>query len=331
MNICYVFHSFLTCGGVRIAFEHANRLAQRGHNIYLAYCTDSHSHKWYNFNSNVKVVQISDIPLNNIDAVIATFWLTAYYVNNMKIDNSKKYYLVQHRESLFYSSNNEKNQVENSYKLPINIITISNWLQDFLQKDHSKESFLVRNGLDENLFFPEPTISTNEKFTVLIEGNPNTRWKGIDESYKALKKIPVEIWSLSTENETRSNRHFQNPPQDMIRKIYSSANLLLKTSWYEGLPAPQAEAMMCGCPVITTNVNGTNEYCIDRYNCLLVPPNNVSRIKKAVIEIMNNDGLKNNLIINGFKTVKEKFSWDDKIDLLERIYRGDRVNVTSKW
>ncbi len=331
MIITYLLHSGVVAGGVRIICEHCNRLAQKGHEIYISLITNMYKLDWFKFSSNnVHIINFVDSKeiFNISDAIISTFWSTAYDLNKIQT-NAKKYYFIQQRESNFYNKDNEKQIVEKTYDLPLNMITISPWLQKFLDKDHNKNSHLVRNGLDFDLFFPEPILPKN-KYTVLVEGSGTNIWKSNYIVYEALKGLDIDIWSLSIENETRSNKHFCNPKQDMIRKIYSSADVVVKPSLSEGLSAIPAESLICGCNIIATDIPGINDYVIDGYNGLLVPINNKQAIRKAVINLMEDKELSNKLKINGFKTVNERFQWQDKIDLLEDIYSSTN-KLKSAW
>lgn len=335
MRIGWILNSYCVCGGVKIVFEFSKRLAEKGHEIFLIYQIGN-GKLWYDFNENVKSIHwqeaLKNKLFNNIDAIIATFWTTAYDLDKLNTD-ANKYYLVQQRESNFYLNQNEKQLVEKTYDLPLKIITISSWLQDFLTTKHNKDSYLLRYGLDTNKFYPDPDpelIATKKKYTILNEGHPTNHWKNCGILYDIFKNEDIDIWSLSTEPEKRSTKHFQNPPQEMIRRIYSSADVVVKPSLSEGLSAIPAEAMASGVPCIAPDIPGMSDYVIHEYNGLLVKPTDKQAIKDAVMRLKNDPELANKLRINGLKTIHEKFQWEDKVDLLEDIL--SRTNkLKSLW
>lgn len=102
-----------------------------------------------------------------------------------------------------------------------------------------------------------------------------------------------------------------------LELLYCSAEVLLYASLYEGFGIPILDAMMCGLPVITSNVSSMPE--IGGNAPLYVDPFDVSDIKDKLNEIMTNDKLREGLIKNGFDRVKE-FSWEKCADETFKVY-----------
>lgn len=92
-----------------------------------------------------------------------------------------------------------------------------------------------------------------------------------------------------------------------LELLYSSATILLYCSLYEGFGLPILDAFSCGLPVITSNVSAMPETGGDA--CLYVDPYDVSDIRKKLLEGMENEKIRKDLIDGGFKQVK-KFSWE---------------------
>lgn len=89
--------------------------------------------------------------------------------------------------------------------------------------------------------------------------------------------------------------------------LYSSAQVLVYTTLYEGFGLPILEAMACGVPVITSNISSMPE--IAGNAAVLVDPKNVDEIQKSIKEIKEDKGLRNELVQKGLKRSKE-FSWE---------------------
>ena len=66
--------------------------------------------------------------------------------------------------------------------------------------------------------------------------------------------------------------------------------------------------MSSGVAVIGTKVGGIPEIISDNYNGLLVEPDDASILVQKIEKMMTNDDFRQKLILNGQKTVKEKFS-----------------------
>lgn len=100
---------------------------------------------------------------------------------------------------------------------------------------------------------------------------------------------------------------------DELSKLISGAHAMVYVSRFEGFGIPLIEAMNCGTPVITSNVSSMPEVAGDA--ALLVDPDSVNEIAKAMGKISGNESLRKNLIAKG-NLQKQKFSWDKTADLL---------------
>ena len=96
-------------------------------------------------------------------------------------------------------------------------------------------------------------------------------------------------------------------PADMPA-IYSLADLYLYPSNLEAFAMPVAEAMACGTPVITSNVNGLQEIADDA--ALLVDPQDAPAIATAMEQALENDDLRRTLSARGLARA-QRFSWDE--------------------
>jgi glycosyltransferase involved in cell wall biosynthesis len=108
--------------------------------------------------------------------------------------------------------------------------------------------------------------------------------------------------------------------QEDLPAIYSQAELYLYPSNVEAFPIPLTEAMACGTPIITSNVNGLEEIAGDA--ALLVDPTKVNVIAKALNQVLTNDDLKVTLSTKGLERSK-KFTWEKcakkTLEMLEHV------------
>lgn len=69
-----------------------------------------------------------------------------------------------------------------------------------------------------------------------------------------------------------------------VENYLCNADIFLLSSLYEGVPLSILEAMAAGLPIVSTNVGGIKDIVTD--NGVLVPPNDVNKMKEAIIELI---------------------------------------------
>lgn len=323
VRVVYVVNGTDVRGGIRIVFEHANRLRDEGLEAMIV-TFGPPTQDWFP-DLRAPLLHIRDFPPT--DVAIATYWLTAEFVSTL---DCARYYFIQHDESLFEDDQKWKDQVHATYKLPLEFVTISSWLVDHIRNLSGKESVLVPNGINREMFYPDPSETPRDKVRILVEGNKDIFWKGMPESAEALDGRDVEVWSLGNTG-LKSDREFKYPPQDELRRIYSDCDILLKTSWYEGMPLPHMEAMACGCALLTTSVPGVRDYCIDGVNCLTAPARDVPAITAALTRLVTDSDLREELIKNALRTSEDCFGWEHSMPLLAQTFRSAAQTARQKF
>ena len=101
--------------------------------------------------------------------------------------------------------------------------------------------------------------------------------------------------------------------------FYREAELLAYPSYYEGFGLPVLEAMTLGTPVVTSNTSSLPEVAGD--SALLVNPHNSFEIAEAILAIINNSQLRQNLILKGKQRAKQ-FSWTKTARLTLNAYKS---------
>jgi len=94
---------------------------------------------------------------------------------------------------------------------------------------------------------------------------------------------------------------------DDLGSLFKGAETFIFPSIYEGFGLPILEAMAKKTPVITSNVSSMQE--ISQKAALLVDPNNVAEITRAIFQILIDDNLRKKLLKRGINVAK-KYSWE---------------------
>lgn len=99
-----------------------------------------------------------------------------------------------------------------------------------------------------------------------------------------------------------------NRPTNAIGEEYSRSSLLVMSSHYEGFPMVMIEAMACGLPVVTFDYKcGPRDIIDDGMNGLLVKEGDIEGLATALIKIMENDILRQQMSHQARK-VTEQYS-----------------------
>lgn len=87
-----------------------------------------------------------------------------------------------------------------------------------------------------------------------------------------------------------------------LRNLYAGAFCFCFPSLYEGFGLPPIEAMVHGCPVITSNISSLPEVCGDA--ALYVNPYDIEDIETKISTLINNPRKRQDLTAKGYEQVK---------------------------
>ncbi|EQB65319.1 MAG: glycosyl transferase group 1 [Thermoplasmatales archaeon E-plasma] len=262
------------------------------------------------------------------DILIATYFETAFSVYKALPDTNEKFYYIQHFESVFFNNFYDQKRVHETYFLPLKWIVNSSWALSKLTDLTKKSGALVNPGVDTKVFYPR-NVKKEGKQKVIVSLGKRDKVKGIVFLFEALdrlaKKFPnikLKLYgfepSLKEESPVETE-YIYGPSNDQLAELYSMADVVVTPSLYESSPLPPLEAMACGVPVITTQY-GTEDFCVNDENSLVVQPCDPDAISNAMFRIFTEPSLARKLSENGIKKSLE-LSWEltaSKVDMTLR-------------
>jgi len=137
------------------------------------------------------------------------------------------------------------------------------------------------------------------------------------------KKLKNLIEELKLENNVKI---IKNVSDNELLYLYNSSDLFVLPSIVdsqgntEGLGVVLLEAMACRLPVIGSNTGGIPDIIQDGETGLLVPEKDVSMLSKAILNLIEDENLREKIAVNGYKRVREEFSWERIAESYLKIY-----------
>ncbi len=214
--------------------------------------------------------------------------------------------------------------------------------------DVSKEKVrVIHHGVDKEVFYKRTTkevaevkdkYNINEKF-ILYVGNIEPR-KNISTMVDAYKQLPAKLskeyqlllvggqgWlnepinkaiELSQSEGYNVRKLEKYVVDEDLPALYSGAEMLILPSHYEGFGLSLVQAMACGTPVVAGKNSSMIEVVGD--GGILVDQKDSNEIAKAMVVLLSDTKLRNELIDKGLKQ-SSKFSWKQSATRIVEISR----------
>lgn len=352
MKVTFVLPMYLNSpsGGFKVVYEYANRLAGFGHQVTVIHPRNIEPQSgvaeaikkrfweykqrlasrplvsWFDVNKKVGLLLVTGLKEANIpdaDVIFATACETAFPVAVYSARKGKKFYLVQSYETW----NQTEEMVLASWKLPLHKIVISRSLFEIASRmGEQRRTTYIPNGIDFADFRLLAPINGREVRIGML-AHPNEA-KGTRDGVQALELVKQKYPHLEAVlfgTEPRLDfipdwiRYERQPAKAKLVELYNSCRIFLNPSWAEGWGLTSAEAMACGCALVTADNGGASEFSIDGENALVVPAKQPDLLADRILSLLANDHLRQKIALAGSQRIQE-FTWERAVNsLLEAI------------
>lgn len=326
-------------GGFKIVYEYANRLAADGFSVqiiypvvlnykqlsfklkirailrYIVWKLDGVSCRtWFKLHSSINEhlswsLNQRYVPVT--DYYVATAVKTAYYLADYKISKDKCFYLIQGYETWEVS----EDFVNNSYRLGLRNIVISDWLKEKVENTGSKCK-VIKNAFDFDYFKNSIPIDSPKRDSISMLYHTD-KIKGFKYGLKALLVIHERYPEIKFRIFGRPKRpkdlpdwieYYCCPNQEVHNFIYNTSIIYLAPSLQEGWGLTVGEAMICGACVVCTDTLGFKEMVNDGRNGRMVKCADSKALSNAIITLIRNPTKRIELASEGEKNI-QKFNW----------------------
>jgi|TARA_B100002003_G_scaffold179347_1_gene167313 glycosyltransferase involved in cell wall biosynthesis len=222
------------------------------------------------------------------------------------------------------------------------LLTYSNFsrrlVEDGIRGKYNNAINTISPGIDPSWF--KVSVQKKEKISNLLYFGRVEHEKGIDILLKSfanvLQKFPdlklhligegnyMDLSKrLCEELDVSNNVIFYGwKEKDEIQKIMSGCDLCVLPSRIESFGLTIAESMAAGIPVISTTAGAIPEIMKDGETGLLVPPDDIEALKKAIIYALENRDKMQNRAKTAQEKVKNFFLWDSAAKKHNEIYKS---------
>lgn len=222
--------------------------------------------------------------------------------------------------------------------------------------DQSSYKALLQQGLTNIGYIPNPLSPITEEYanqystlsrsenTVLFVGHV-IKTKGVYELVEACGDIPnvkLKFVGLCREKNKKellmlANKYKDTPwveftgnvsAAEVIKEMCQCAVFALP-SYTEGFPNVILESMVCGCPIVTTNVGAIPEMLDVKngdYYGICIPPKKVGTLKKVILRMLSNPQYAKTCGDNACKRVKEMYSMPVVWDRMCKIWETTQIS-----
>lgn len=345
-KIIFVLNTLGLTGGVKVVFEQANLLANKGHEVHLVHLLKvkpgalptflamlkkikyifkgNRGIKWFKLSPKISIHRISNLKhlkLSHNDIIVATANETADYVNSLRHNPDNKYYYVQDYEKW----TRDKHLVDRSYLYPLKKIAISKNVAENIEKELGQKFItIIPPGIDLSFFKCEQK-KIDAKVKILMLYHPLAK-KGFAKGLRAIENIKkihtnIEFIAFGAYRKPATNaidRYYYKPSKEVLRDLYCESNIYLYTALEEGFGLTLLEAAASRCAIVTTKVGWTQEYGRDNQNLLFVDKTNIESITNTLKDLIGDE---DKLISLGQEAEKiaQNFTWEESNNKLEAL------------
>jgi glycosyltransferase involved in cell wall biosynthesis len=272
------------------------------------------------------------------DVTLATSFETALPVH--LYGTGRRCYFMQHFEPLFAVDAADPRWHEYtaaaSYRLGLNMIANSSWLQARIREAVGIEPALCPNAIDQAIFHGEvKPANPDGEVRVISYGGSHATWKGFHDMAAAMRRVRSELpatkirWLvygpclLPPDNAICSYEALGFLQPAALADAYRSADILLSASWYESFPLFPLEAMACGLAVVATQT-GAEEFAQHDVTAEIVTARDVASIAAGLRRLVEDPHRRARLAQAG-RDIAQRFSWPQAIAGMEGILLGARA------
>lgn len=341
-------------GGVKIVYEHANRLVARGHEVtilHAAYVTRKGGMKgagraaasyllnkaglmrwrpdrWFRVDPRIDMrwaPNLSGRWLPDADAVIATSWQSAEWVREYQVSKGRKFYFAMDFERFMEAGPELRQRIGILHRSGLRTMVISPAGSEMIEASGGATPCLVPCALEFSVYHLQNTIDAGSRTMIGFPARPE-RHKAMADAVTALAAVRERtgfsgtIWAFGGARPGGLPEwidYHPFPSDADLAHLYNRTKIFVVPSLYEGWGLPGSEAMACGAALVSTDNGGVRAYAEHTRTALLTPPARPELLAEAICSLLEDEACRLRLASAGHDHVRQ-FTWERASGDLER-------------
>jgi len=313
-------------GGVRVQLAQADALIERGHKVTIA--TKGAPLTWSGSRAEwLYVDHFGQLDSEEFDYLVATFWPTVRPA--FELDAEKTVHLCQGFEGQFSHYEEQRVEIEATYRLPVPRLVVSPPLVEICARYWPDVTYIGQ--IVDETFFRNSHPADNEPLRVLLPGAWQVDIKGVAEGYGAVaharwhgydfRLVRVSPWIPSREEPADTASEFQVglSTAEMTRLVHSCDIVLAPNHHEEGFGLPAAEAMAAGLPVIMTRIPSFLSFDETHDYAMFADEGDAMGLGDCLIELLDDESARTRVRTIG-RRVAEQFRREYTVRRLEEFF-----------
>ncbi len=285
--------------------------------------------------------------LNNFDVIHSHYWLSGLVAKDISSKFNIPFIFTSHSLGVFLEGyNNERTDCEKIVMTSSHFVTASTNYENILlsesYKIDKKKIKLIKPGVDESLFSPDPNLSKENIFLSIGRIQKQKRQLEAIEFLSSFREINndfkcyfiggpsgnsgddyfVELKEIVKDLDLESHIEFLgNLPQSKIRELLNRSKLLIHTSEYETFGLVAIEAHSVGVPVISINQGSLKEIIDNNINGYIAESFKDPYLNEFILKILNDDKFADYISKSAINSAK-KYDWKNTTKELINLYES---------
>jgi glycosyltransferase involved in cell wall biosynthesis len=308
-------------GGVRVLWELANGLANRGHEVHFIHgpewpmrITDIDQLPPFPWDPRVQhhiVDALDDAALPKGDIVFHPSAPPRLGLPVVMVQGFRMMYRRWERDS---------------FRARAPKVCVARWLMDVARGFGVPDEQLwhVPLGMDHEIFSVRTPLSSRPyDVSVLFNVHVSKGWQvGLDTLHDLCRRRPdvkaavFGIYGPPDDLPPNVDLKVGLDQERLAEEVYNATKVFLQTSYHEGFGYTAVEAMACGAALVTTDNGGSQDYAVPGETALLAAPGDVEGLAAGVEVLLNDEAQRIRLATAGEQYVR-RFDWDLSAERLE--------------